>query len=74
MTARGSPSAAASWTETQLASAAQVSLKVSFATFWVFSGAYESLKKFVVAPRFNGMDAPARHGIGCAKVEVSSNH
>jgi hypothetical protein len=23
---------------------------------------------------FNGMDAPARHGIGCAKVEVSSNH
>jgi len=23
---------------------------------------------------FNGMDAPARHGISCAKVEVSSNH
>ena len=42
--------------------------------FRVLRRARKLLKKLVGAPRFNGMDAPARHGISCAKVEVSSNH
>jgi hypothetical protein len=33
-----------------------------------------TLRQGIGVTGFNGMDAPARYGISCAKVEVSSNH